>query len=876
MSSPERLVQSLLIQLKTFSSTMPHDSSIYMSNYNSPISYSTKDTAADTIDEAHVHFSTEIGFGSYCTNNILPDSTGPSSSSVKPIVSFQDALEAIIEIISEINRDVFIVFDAWEAEKMERQRTPDYIDLLRTIRSAGCRLFLTSRGVAEPKPDPSILFDMSLPINEADIRDDVENLIQRQMSDMLMEYFRILMIPKFAISIEFDRLKNLLGSFDLATLFVSYMRSIVHKSIAFRPQTLLSLTSKAVVRASAPNPLLIQLAGISNFEPERLIRTSTEFFSTGLSSVQARSVLVWLTFAASPILFEDLGTAMRHISDEPQASRILPNLTITKQIRDKESEYEDLRSILIQLDGLIVWDRGSQLTQLSSKEVGSAVKSLWFSAYQSKTILPSVSGLGILGRICIYCIQYILSVPLEDTSIRSEKAANELLQRHSFLSHAVLNWSRYCREFYVLMTDQTHTHEEVSNDLGNQAEFGQHGQDEERGDQYNAQFWLEIAGLRVDTLKHQSQDQNKYLKFLHDEVSARVSDLIEDKPKIFMAILLAVHSRPDLSSFNNSWEELHSWVTSMPELLMTSHLGLDNAVKDEVRKDPGRLYESDQRGNTALHLAARLGFEDVVCTLLSAGVSVKVLNHSGQTPALYAYKYGQTRAFALIFEKMVTDDVLDTASKLTYDYCDYIVGKQGDNQRSLNLSLFHAIEKSQIAIVRHLLDCGADPDAFNNDNTPVLHYAIQYGEESKTKFSYMRSSCFDLLIRYGADPEIQSKDNKMESSLHVAVRWGKLGAIRWLLRYGVDPCQADSEGRSPLFAVFDRKEQISDSKCSEIVSLLVVKGADRNQSDYKGHRALLLAHQSGLPGVVQLLGGLGAYIDSPHAVAKERVEQATD
>ncbi|KAI1367807.1 hypothetical protein F5Y08DRAFT_297651 [Xylaria arbuscula] len=855
-SSPERLIQSLLLQLGDPAFAMPRDSGTYTSNHCSLAPFQTKDTEADIVNDVAVHSKT--GPSLYYIDDISSDIAIPSSSRVKPIVAFRDALEAIARVIEAIGRDVFIVMDAWEKEKMELRRANDFMDLLRTLRSARCRVFLTSCGKAKPEPDPSMPFDISLPISEADIRGDVESLIQRRMSDMFVEYFRV---PKFTFSIGLDPLKDLLGSFTLATLFICYVRDVFGKSKAFWSQTILDQMSTVSFEAFTSNRLLIQPADTGYFEPERLIKASIEHFSTGLNSIQSRSILVWLTFAASPLRFEDLCTALRHISDDPQATGVLPNLSITKQIRDEELDYEYLRSTLIQLDGLVLWDRGNQLMQLTTKEVGKAVRSLWFPPYHPNKTLRSVSGLEILGRICIYCIQYILSVELEEISTHSEKSAKQLSQRSSFLSHAVLNWSRYCREFNTLMRNLSPLQEDGLDNSINQTELRQNGQDQYGGSSYNTQLRLEIVGLKVDTPRHQFQGHNKYLQSLHSEISARVSELIEDEAKVSMAILLDVYLNPDISSSNDSWEELYSWVTSMPQLLMASHLGLDQAVKEGAERHPEHIFQSDNRGNTALHQAAKLGFEDVVCTLLSAGAPMKALNHSNQTPARYALVHGQTRAFILIFEKMASDDMLGGDDELIYDYCDCIVGKQSDHQRSLDLSLFHAIEKSHVPIVRHLLNCGANPNGLDDKNTPVIHHAIRYGEDSKNKLSYLHDSCLDLLLRQGADPDMQSEDTKKESSLHVAVRWKKLGTIRWLLRYGVDPNQVDSEGRTPLFAVFDRKEETSESECSEIVRLLLMKGADPNQNDFKGHRAYPLARQSGFPAVAKLLVDLGANVD---------------
>ena len=112
MSSPERLVQSLLIQLRNFSPTTSHDSSLHISDHDSLTTSLIKDTGAETVDQVRVHSSTEIGSSLYCAHNGLGYNAGPSSPSVKSIASFQDALEGITNMISEMHRDVYVIPDA--------------------------------------------------------------------------------------------------------------------------------------------------------------------------------------------------------------------------------------------------------------------------------------------------------------------------------------------------------------------------------------------------------------------------------------------------------------------------------------------------------------------------------------------------------------------------------------------------------------------------------------------------------------------------------------------------------------------------------------------------------------------------------------------
>ncbi|RWA06781.1 hypothetical protein EKO27_g8321 [Xylaria grammica] len=215
-------------------------------------------------------------------------------------------------------------------------------------------------------------------------------------------------------------------------------------------------------------------------------------------------------------------------------------------------------------------------------------------------------------------------------------------------------------------------------------------------------------------------------------------------------------------------------------------------------------------------------------------------------------------------------------SVLVNRYCKCIAAEQGDEKRCVDLTLLYAIETSKAAVTRCLLENGADPNGFNDENTPILHCAIRYGEESVGNFSYLQSSGFDLLLRYGADLDIQSKDSKQESALHVAVRWGKLGFIRFLLRYGMDPRSADSEGRPPLFAIFDRSFDYDNHNCLEIISHLVSRGADPNQQDNEGRRALHLAAQKGSRKVMELLIRLGAACDQPDATGKLPLDYARE
>ncbi|KAI1735809.1 ankyrin repeat-containing domain protein [Xylaria scruposa] len=301
------------------------------------------------------------------------------------------------------------------------------------------------------------------------------------------------------------------------------------------------------------------------------------------------------------------------------------------------------------------------------------------------------------------------------------------------------------------------------------------------------------------------------------------------------------------------------------------------AVKGVLDSDLKHLSVGDEHGNTPLHEAARYGFEDVVRTLLSAGASVVVKNKSNMTPAEHAIHYGQTQSFVLIFEHMAATNAFGENSMLVFDYCGYVIGKKEDRKRLLDLTLFYAIRTSNVVIARYLLKRGADPNGFNDEGTPVLHHAIRYSKlKSEDQFSFSPDAFPEMMLLHGADPDIMSKDNKKESALHVAIRWGKLGTVRRLLKYGVNPRNKNFEGQPPLFAMFDKEPKVLDYNYRGIIMDMVNRGADLNQPDDNDRLVLHLAAQNGVPYAIWVLIRLGAACDLPDAAGKVPLDYAKE
>jgi hypothetical protein len=102
-------------------------------------------------------------------------------------------------------------------------------------------------------------------------------------------------------------------------------------------------------------------------------------------------------------------------------------------------------------------------------------------------------------------------------------------------------------------------------------------------------------------------------------------------------------------------------------------------------------------------------------------------------------------------------------------------------------SVLHwAADRGDKAVVKMLLDIGADRNASTHSGYTALHWAAARGREDVVE-----------LLLDGAAPPPQ-KEEKRLTPLHTAALNGRLGVVRQLLAAGFDPQQVDPLGRTPL------------------------------------------------------------------------------
>ena len=236
-------------------------------------------------------------------------------------------------------------------------------------------------------------------------------------------------------------------------------------------------------------------------------------------------------------------------------------------------------------------------------------------------------------------------------------------------------------------------------------------------------------------------------------------------------------------------------------------------------------------GTTLLHLAARWHLPGVVRLLIRAGAKVNALDR-GESPLREALseraldkpaEKAERKVQALEIVKLLVDAGANT------DGLNRPVSKLDKLGKYLyNPPLAMAAQQGNIAVVRYLLEKGADVDLAGREGLPALHTACHYGHPDVVR----------VLIAGGANVNLpESPDDvtpllraisPMENREHAAAM------VEDLVRAGANVNAADSDGNTPLLRAVE-------SGNPEVVSLLLSAGADVHACDSEGDSLLASA-----------------------------------
>ncbi len=157
--------------------------------------------------------------------------------------------------------------------------------------------------------------------------------------------------------------------------------------------------------------------------------------------------------------------------------------------------------------------------------------------------------------------------------------------------------------------------------------------------------------------------------------------------------------------------------------------------------------------------------------------------------------------------------------------------------------LYTAVREDEPEIVQILLDAGADVNARNSSDDPLLYTAVYWGY----------SEIVRILVDAGAD--VNARNSSDDPLLYTAVYWGYSEIVRILVDAGADVNARNNSG-DPLLYTAVREDE------PEIVRILVDAGADVNARNNSGDPLLYTAVREDEPEIVRILVDAGADVNA--------------
>ena len=246
------------------------------------------------------------------------------------------------------------------------------------------------------------------------------------------------------------------------------------------------------------------------------------------------------------------------------------------------------------------------------------------------------------------------------------------------------------------------------------------------------------------------------------------------------------------------------------EIHEAAELGDLERVKAYLSQDPKQIDLVDAKGRTVLARAARSGKQEVVQFLLASGATediygavivghvdkvaaflkqdkklVNARDSGGKAPLHWAALYGQKKVMELLLAEKADVNLLDADGFTPLHWATTFNKRDAvelllANKASMNIKvekfgwtpLRLAVIHGHMAAAEALLNGGADPNAKDNENIPLLHQAIIRGKKEMV----------ELLLDKKAD--VNTKDSDGETALDEAVEQGNKEIIELLRQHG--------------------------------------------------------------------------------------------
>ncbi|GAB1197569.1 hypothetical protein APSETT444_006866 [Aspergillus pseudonomiae] len=230
-------------------------------------------------------------------------------------------------------------------------------------------------------------------------------------------------------------------------------------------------------------------------------------------------------------------------------------------------------------------------------------------------------------------------------------------------------------------------------------------------------------------------------------------------------------------------------------------------------------------GETVLFLAAKQGLKEIVRFLLQHGVSIDPKDRAGRTPLHHAVVKDQKEVVRILLAAGGDIETTDLADHILLMFA----APRRDNRknRSGHTPLIAAIEAGNEAMVKLLLDAGADPNHTTDDYAPLTSAIRAHS-----------MSIFTMLLDKVSD--LDHADGRGETPLMHAAKWHD-GMAKLLLERGA---RWDVENRNGETAMSIASQQANEP----LLRLLLEKIPGQEYVNAKGHGLLYFAAESNLEG----------------------------
>lgn len=293
--------------------------------------------------------------------------------------------------------------------------------------------------------------------------------------------------------------------------------------------------------------------------------------------------------------------------------------------------------------------------------------------------------------------------------------------------------------------------------------------------------------------------------------------------------------------------------------LLLKNKNIDRVCKNNKEKIFHEIQ--DRRGNTLLHLAIIKGDVSLVKLLIKDGAKIHIQNEDGRTPLHFAILSGRSELVELCYQQPNVKEAFNTKDVVGCTPLHYLaqkVGKIKSPQHGRLQVELSQLERFQLMLLQRLIETGADLNIMNSQGKKfyecykysnggtLLHLAIFHGNVELAK----------SLIKAGADINVRNTDNlrpleikhKGSYLLHLAVMKGDQELTALLLKKGAQVREIDEKGNTPLhYAV--KRDNIN------LVRFLIYNGASEtcNTKNKDGKTPLNVAQKSKEAGIKNLL-----------------------